>query len=977
MCKFSHPLPLALVLFAVIANGFAPAALAASPDYQIEVIDLNPEQGFDFQPKPAIGTYRQGSIYFQATADDGAEVFVSDGTPEGTRGLIDLLPGPDGSKPSGFTRVGAAESANSRVFFVAEAPASGRELWVTDGTPASTLLAVDFMPGADDGTPSSLTAWNGPLYLSADAGPGRHLYQVDRATLTVTPLGSTEFELEQGAELVTTSSAIYFAATSQATSQIEIWSTDGGSVTQATTTGCASIDDLHVVGVLVFMVCKRAGSIEVLELDETQPEGTRLIQSHAGAASVTELSNAGGVLYWVLDGEQLWGYDRSVPLVGIAATYAFGANINNLTRLGARMVFVADSGDGPEPHVAEGFAASPLRDVFPGPQGSMLLPDLVSHDGWVYFMASDGVLGYELWRTDGTTAGTSLFADIEPGSGNSYPLSLSSSPLGLFFSTNGSSLWATDGAAVARVDNLQRSSSSPGELLHDPIASRLFMAMSSAGFGTEPWVSDGTEAGSFRLRDIQVGTSSSLVDELFATLPDPSGAAQDSLLVFAANDGIAGRQLWRSDGTSIGTEELAIINPLMTTAIEPGAAFGEHYYFAADDGSSGLELWRTDATTAGTERFADINPTSGSLISNPEFVVFDGRLFFAANDGVSGRELWSTDGVSPPELFADLAPGSDSSMPQRLTVTPSRLYFMASDGNDDFLWRSDGTPAGTEPVLETSANSMIAVGDGVYFQHFDGSSGTELWRADADSVELALDLTPGADSSTIRNVGVINGKLIFRSLDTELWSIDSNSEQSSLLSVFEAITGLGAERLGEHLYFQAEIAGEGAELWRSDGTSLEMIDLEPGTTPSNPYLLVAGNDRLWFFAYDSTVKNELHILSLLPAIGFAPDPVQFVGVEPGNSSQVTVSVSNIGSAILEPGEAFIGGAHPADYSIQADNCSGAQLGAGEFCTIEILYSPSQSGFRFARLFLPSNAPSPAAELPLRGGSDVVFSDRFE
>ena len=565
MYKVIHHLPLSLVMFVAIANVIGPGVLADSPDYQVEVIDLNPEQGAAFSPDPAIGTYRQGSIYFQGSADDGREVFVSDGTPAGTRQLLDLLPGPDGSEPADFTRVGAAESANSRVFFTAETSATGRELWVTDGTLENTLLAVDFRPGADDATPSSLSAWNGQLYLSADAGAGRHLYQVDRVTLAVTPLGSTEFELEQGAELVKTSSAIYFAATSHATNQIEIWSTDGSSVTQATATGCTSIDDLHVAGGLVFMVCKRAGSIEVLELDETQPDGTRLIQSHTGAASVTELSNAGGVLYWVLDGEQLWGYDRSAPSVGIAATYGFGANINDLTRLGARMVFFADSGDGPEPHVAEGFAASQLRDVFPGPQGSIFLAALVSHDGWVYFMANDGLLGFELWRTDGTMAGTALFADIEPGSASSFPAALLSSPLGLFFSANGFGLWATDGAAVTRVDNLQRSSSDPSEMLHDPIASRLFMLIFSEGFGTEPWVSDGTEAGSFRLRDIQVGESGSLNDELFATLPDPSGAAQDSLLVFAANDGIAGRQLWRSDGTSAGTEVLAIVNPFGST----------------------------------------------------------------------------------------------------------------------------------------------------------------------------------------------------------------------------------------------------------------------------------------------------------------------------------------------------------------------------------------------------------------------------
>ena len=212
-----------------------------------------------------------------------------------------------------------------------------------------------------------------------------------------------------------------------------------------------------------------SGRVRCWSWTKRSPMG--LIQT--GAASVT-LSNAGGVLYCT----------RRATL-GVRSLCAFGRHccdlwVRRLDPSGCRMVFVADSGD-PEPHVAEGFAASQLRDVFPGPQGSIFLAALVSHDGWVYFMANDGVLGFELWRTDGTTAGTALFADIEPGSASSF--ALLSSPLGLFFSANGSGLWATDGAAVTRVDNLQRSSSDPRELLHDPIASRLFMTIFSEGFG--------------------------------------------------------------------------------------------------------------------------------------------------------------------------------------------------------------------------------------------------------------------------------------------------------------------------------------------------------------------------------------------------------------------------------------------------------------------------------------------------------------
>jgi len=979
MYKAIHHLPLTLVMVVLIANVTSPSALAGSSDYQVKVIDLNPEQGIDFQPIPAIGTYRQGLIYFQGRTDDGIELYVSDGTQSGTRQLIDLMPGPDGSEPAEFTRVGPMENANSRVFFVAETPASGRELWVSSGTVVSTLLAADFMPGPGDGIPSSLTAWNGQLYLSADAGAGRHLYQLDRATLGVTPLGSTEFEMALDAELVTTPSALYFAATAQATGQIEVWSTDGTGVTQVTTTGCESIDDLHVAGSdSVFMVCKRAGSIDVLEVDQTQSSGTILIQSHVGGESITEeLSNTASVLYWVLDSDQLWGYDESLPMAGIVADYGSGGNIRGLTRLGPRMLFIADSGDGFEPHVAEGFFPTQLLDVFPGPETSILFTILVSHDGWVYFMADDGVTGYELWRTDGTPAGTLLFADIEPGSASSLPVNLLSSPLGLFFSTNGSGLWASDGATVTRVDNLQKSSSNPTELLHDPIASRLFMTLSNAGLGKEPWVSDGTDAGSFLLGDIRDGASSSTSD-LLATLPDQSGAAQDSLLVFSANDGVAGRQLWRSDGTPVGTEALATINPSDSAKIEPGVLFGEHYYFAGDDGTTGLELWRTDATTSGTELYADINPTGGSISdSSPQFVVFDERLFFTADDDLSGRELWFTDGISPPALFADLLPGSIGSMPGELTATPSRLYFTAEGSNDDFLWRSDGTLAGSEPILPSGTSSVIAVGDGVYFRHDDGSSGLELWRADADSVELALDLTPGPDSSTIGYVGVIDEKLIFRSLGTELWVINSDTGQASLLGTFEEIDVQLGERLGEHLYFRAESAGEGSELWRTDGATIEMIDLEPGTASSNPVELVAGNDRLWFFAYDSTVKEELHILRLLPAISFAPDPVLFDGVDVGNTAFVTVSISNTGSATLEPAAATIGGINPTDFSIQLDNCSGAQLTAGQSCSIELTYSPSEPGLRRAVLLLPSNVQGGAAELPLRGRSDSLFADDFE
>src|SRR6185369_3358206 len=39
----------------------------------------------------------------------------------------------------------------------------------------------------------------------------------------------------------------------------------------------------------------------------------------------------------------------------------------------------------------------------------------IERAGLAYFIASDGVAGLELWRTDGTTAGTSQVKDVCPG----------------------------------------------------------------------------------------------------------------------------------------------------------------------------------------------------------------------------------------------------------------------------------------------------------------------------------------------------------------------------------------------------------------------------------------------------------------------------------------------------------------------------------------------------------------------------------
>ena len=101
-----------------------------------------------------------------------------------------------------------------------------------------------------------------------------------------------------------------------------------------------------------------------------------------------------------------------------------------------------------------------------------------------------------------------------------------------------------------------------------------------------------------------------------------------------------------ADEPAIGTPRLVVdFNPDVTFSSSPEALFrvGNAVYFTADDGVHGRELWRSDGTAQGTAMVLDIEP-GRSTASVREMTDMGGQLYFSANSQ-TGQELWTTDGT--------------------------------------------------------------------------------------------------------------------------------------------------------------------------------------------------------------------------------------------------------------------------------------------------------------------------------------------
>lgn len=373
---------------------------------------------------------------------------------------------------------------------------------------------------------------------------------------------------------------------------------------------------------------------------------------------------------------------------------------------------------------------SGVEDVFDDSYNSFIECAIFEVGDHIIFLADDEDHGLELWKTDGTEEGTDILLDIYPGPTNGIPLTTDFGAFVmddiLFFQGKneefGAELWRTDGtvAGTYMVKNIRYLSadSNPHEFLefNDLLYFNGNEGFIQGGLGQELYVTDGTEEGTFMVKDIDEGFGSS----------DPrSLALAGDFFYFIADDGLESG-LWKSDGTDAGT---TLIKDGIDYIIEVKAV-GSRLYFSAGDEINGLELWTSDGTTEGTVLVKDINVgISGS--SPKRFAALNDKLYFIAESEPFSDNLWVSDGT---EAGTMKVVEGDANYP---TVFNNEIIFEGPSPSSSFkhnLWRSDGTTAGTERIVMPTSNieisfphDYISFQNKLYFVAFDEDSDRELW----------------------------------------------------------------------------------------------------------------------------------------------------------------------------------------------------------------------------------------------------------
>lgn len=531
-------------------------------------------------------------------------------------------------------------------------------------------------------------------------------------------------------------------------------------------------------------------------------------------------------------------------------------------------------------------------------------------EDFIYFMK-----GREIWKTDGTENGTFKIKEN---------LSIDE-PLGVFknffyyidrifengeftsfglLKTDGNS---TDILLTFPTDQFASNNiSNNGNAIFEFDDTRFIAYIYTKNLGIEPYISDGTAAGTYFLKDVGVNTFQTV-----NAIPSNYYRALDKFLFLNGR-----KELWATDGTEAGTLKLKTFTGTSSSTILGMTSFNNKVYFGFTH-----ELWETDGTEAGTKLvLSNVNEDGGIqgivnrgndllLLLQRGIHLFDGtsttttrlttpditsikqynrntstKTYFIANYKNQGDRVWITNGTNSGTYSLDPFWPDGRTPTFGMYTLGENLIFTGSQGEYDMgeLWVTDGTNAGTKllkdinktgnlsskPKFQTELNGKI------YFAADDNINGRELFVFDGNTTSLVKDINPGFQSSNPFDFYLVNNKIIFKAYTVEkgyeLWITDGTENGTKIIKDINPTgdafmnDGRAYVRIGEfsqfnnELYFFANNGTNGMEPWKTDGTEAGTIMLRDINSGANPSFRSALDIRPKFVPY----KNELYFFAV-------------------------------------------------------------------------------------------------------------------
>jgi large repetitive protein len=832
--------------------------------------------------------------------EQGRALFRTDGTANGTvrfnvANTVD---------PSRFMTLG------NRVLFVAyDSHGHGQaRLWSTDGTDAGTTMIRAL--GSGDWTAAPLgNASGGRRYFCATGGPFQscELYITDGTAAGTVRLAPDRFV---GTSLADAAGNLYFMSNDTTGGAPALWVSDG------TTAGTRPLHSLDALGFQAFGPIAWVDS-QNLYVNGQVPNNIRgLYRVSIASGAVTQLAPNGfstfaqnpvelnGAHVFLMD-DHLWSSDGTpAGTIDLGPALTPPVTHPQLARVGNRVLFLRFTPTtGNELWSTDGTLAGTqiLLDATPGADGYAEL--LAATSDRVFFAAGpSGALRF--WVTDGTSAGTRVIP-VRGGTpsfqGVSYWTTgaVAGSRVYLQATVHASMsgnvgprerLWVTDTAGTDVLDL-----NFAGTQL-EVAGERVFFANLSDALGTEPWISDGTVAGTTRILDLAVtGQTDASSPTVFTRL--------GTQVFFGAQDRDHGRELWVTDGTSANTRRLTDINAgpghSMPLDSRLEAANGLLYFLATPTFSpDDYRLWRSDGTESGTFSLGDIG--AHSLGCGRWTAEYAGRVwFFGHTPPGTLASLWSTDGTAAGTRHELDLPLEIQHLPMcNLQVSANGIVFTVGyPFNGASLWRTDGTVAGTfqlgsvvpasaGPGPLTAQHSALSAGI-VYLLADDGVAGRELWRTDgtqAGTVRIA-DLTAGPEGAQLFAIEPFGAGVVFEYSSAPatadgLWRIAQPNAAPERIKAGDVWGPLPV--VGSRVFFTFEDAGT-QSLWVSDGTAAGSREVfNPGAGSSLPINQMFAGDQYLFFSgpldasgeqvwFTNGQPNGLHKLSNFPTNTFLPN----------------------------------------------------------------------------------------------------------